>query len=126
MGLWRIVGEIDSITMSAPFSRALVGLHTTKVNPGIGADIVMESVSPIENGRGVIVGVSKEIPSYDKVSGSSSENGTPERETGRNSCPTAQPTTKPGATPTAKAADRSVRATLTCLPSPRPAPPCHP
>jgi len=41
-----VVSEIDSVTMSAPLSRALlVGLVATKVYSGTGADIVMESIS---------------------------------------------------------------------------------
>jgi hypothetical protein len=37
------MSEIDSITMSAPFSRALL-VGTTKVYPGVRADIVTESI----------------------------------------------------------------------------------
>ena len=44
----RVSSVIDSMTMSAPFSRAsLVGFSTTEVYSGPGADIVMESVALI-------------------------------------------------------------------------------
>jgi hypothetical protein len=38
--------------MLAPFSRALVG--TTKVYPGVGADIVMESISRFDPETGIL------------------------------------------------------------------------
>jgi hypothetical protein len=41
----RMVIQSYNDHRSAPFSRALVGLHTTKVYPGSGADIVMESIT---------------------------------------------------------------------------------
>jgi hypothetical protein len=47
----RPMSDIDSVTMSAPFSRAYGLVGTSKVYSGMGADIVMESITRIDRDR---------------------------------------------------------------------------